>query len=743
MALVLAVAVFALPLGLAAFPAGRALLTAHCAAILFAAAAAAAAVALAGCIVRLRREAEAARHRAPAGDDAAFRLFAALAAEVEESLKAILRAGTRLDQAALPPEQAEIIARMRLAARAALVQAGAAPAYAAVAAGEFAPETRPFDLYQLIHGTVAALRPQAADRGSALIVRIDPRLPYELRGWPHQLRQLVTALVAGALRHSQRPAIEVRLDLAAAAGDGVRLRLLVRDHGTRAADRDAGPARMPGADGDAALAAAARLAAAMGGAVEFDTGAHSGLVYSVELPFALDRAAAALLLDLDRLPVLVATDDARFADELAAALQSWRAEPLWIGMEEPALAEIEAMRPDRQRPVLIVDGRGEVLAALSWAYRATKANPTAAPFVLFVADEPRIDSVIGLADGQLDAILPAPFTRGVLQSTLHALCVGAADWFPAELPTPAAKLPPPPDSRVAPPADSAPEMRPELMPEPMAEPDTRSAPAMPEPPPRRRLRVLVAAANAANRKIIERILATAGHAADLAADAGEAAAALAANPIDAVLLDFAALGDGEVAIAEECRAAEPGIPIIALSGDAAAGELLDAAGVDTVLGKPVEPSRLIAAIETAVFGAPAPPPVTAASITEISSHPRFGRIGAAPIDRRAVDALWSLGGGGRFFQDVVAAFRADARQFLAQIRTAAAAGDSDAFAAGVQGLRRCAASFGGTKLRDLLQSAPGPGPRELRIDGPDYVQQLTEEVARLDDMLANYRKAGE
>ena len=57
--------------------------------------------------------------------------------------------------------------------------------------------------------------------------------------------------------------------------------------------------------------------------------------------------------------------------------------------------------------------------------------------MLFVAAEARIDSVIGLADGELDAILPAPFTPGVLQSTLHALRVGTADWFPAELAPPA------------------------------------------------------------------------------------------------------------------------------------------------------------------------------------------------------------------------------------------------------------------------------------------------------------------
>src|SRR5581483_1916331 len=199
----------------------------------------------------------------------------------------------------LTPQEAEIIARMRLSARAALVQADELPTCVAIETGDFAPELRPFDLYQLVHGAVAALRPQAADRGTALTVRIDPRLPYELRGWPHQLRQLLMMLVAGALRGTERAAIAVHLDLIEIAGEAVHLRVVVREQGGRV---------VPGAaarGNDPALAAAARLASAMGGRFARAGTAKKGLELSADLPFVLDRAAAALLLDLDRLPVLI------------------------------------------------------------------------------------------------------------------------------------------------------------------------------------------------------------------------------------------------------------------------------------------------------------------------------------------------------------------------------------------------------------------------------------------------------
>jgi len=644
-------------------------------------------------------------------DAARSRLYAGLGDGVRDSLKSVLRAGARLDRTDLSPEDAEILARMLLSARAALVQIDAMPTYAAIEAGEFAPETRSFDLYQLIHGAVATLRPQAADRGTALGVRIDPRLPYELRGWPHHLRQLLIALAAAAIRGSERATVAVQLELVELAGEAVRLSISVRQQGGRAQAR----AQDPG------LAVAGRLAEAMGGRLIAAT--RRAFEATAELPFMLDRATAALLLDLDQLPVLIMSEDGAFAAELDATLCPWRAVPRWIGAGDEAFAEIEALVPDPQRPVLIVDGRDDVLSALSWAHRAIRASPAAAPYVLFVAAEARIDSVIGLADGVLDAILSAPFTPGVLQSTLHALRVGTADWSPPEpLPTPL------------------------VAPEPVAVERPVQAPRTEPPPvPRGPPQILVAATNAMNRKIIEQILIGARCNAHLVADAGQALDMLAARPIDLVLLDLAAATLDEAAAVERLRLARAELPIIVLSADPdpEAGILLAAAGASTVLGKPLEPSRLTGAIDLFLprpaLVAPAPDPV----VTEISSHPRFARPAPVPIDRRAVDALWTLGGGSEFFADVVEAFRSDSRQILRDLGGAAAIGDLAAFTAAVQALRNCTASVGGAHLRAVLLAMQRTGAAELRDKGALYVQQLSTEIAHLDQTLAEYRKTAE
>src|SRR5262249_39585718 len=99
----------------------------------------------------------------------------------------------------------------------------------------------------------------------------------------------------------------------------------------------------------------------------------------------------------------------------------------------------------------------------------------------------------------------------------------------------------------------------------------------------------------------------------------------------------------------------------------------------------------------------------------------------------------SLGAGSAFFDDVVESFRTDTRQILKEIGGTAAIGDAAGFAAAVQALRNCTASFGGTRLRELLSSMQQVGPAELRLKGPVFAQQLSAELETREAMLVPYR----
>jgi signal transduction histidine kinase/DNA-binding response OmpR family regulator len=699
----------------------------------------------------------AAKLGAEAANGAKNRFLTALSEDLRGPLRTISRAGAALDRSATDPELWDIFAKMRLSARAMLLQLDDMLNYVKIDGGTFAPETRSFDLYRLANGVVQALRAAAAERGIVLALRIDPQLPYQLRGWPHQLRQILICLITNAVRQSGKAKVRINFDAIERDTDRVTLRVTVAsglaDSGLETLDEELGDASR-----HLGLGVADRLVGLMGGRTAADTDSGRGLSLIVELPFAIDRTALALPLDLAHLPVLIVTKDADFVGDLIEPLESWRADPRWIGAGDAALAYLAAFDAGLRRPVLVVDGRGDVLQALSWTHRATRLRAPEPPLLLFIADELRIDSVVGLADGELDGILPAPFTADALRSALHALRVEPADWFLADVPVAAAtqSATAPPRHRVdeeaPPPRSPAAEEPP---PHPSGEP-IRIVPPRPAPtgswvglPPQRRRQILVAATNPANRKILGSILERAGHIVHFAEDVDEARQGLEAREVDALVLDLIGYAGADYAAARHCRRARPTLPIIALSGDSAdlAERRAREVGLDAVLPKPIEPRRLLAALAAAFDPEPSaeavPPGATAGPrgvVTELASHPRFfGEAASSPAERPAASP-WSANPEGEPFQALIDSFRIDSMRLVVDLDQAAGSGDVPAFNDAIQAMRACTEIFGVGRVRDLLDSMREPTPAKLRLQGADFIRRLESELARLDGALADYLK---
>ena len=697
------------------------------------------------------------------------RFLTALSEDLRSPLRAIARAGAGIDRATADPEQWDVIARVRLSARAMLLQLDDVTNYVKIDGGTFAPETRSFDLYRLANGAIAALRAPAAERGTILALRIDPQLPYQLRGWPHQLRQILICLITNAVRHSARSRVRINLDAVEVDAvqphaNRVTLRLAVTsslaDQRLETADEDT--------DRHLALAVVDRLVGLMGGRLAADIDPQRGLSLIAELPFAVDQASLALPLDLAHLPVLIVSKDPEFVGDLIEPLEAWRADPRWIGAGDEALGYLETFDAGVRRAVVIVDGRGDVLHALSWAHAAAELRATAEPcYVLFIADEPRIDSVIGLADGEFDGILPAPFTADALRSALHALRVEPADWFlaapssavpdalfgvpgrNAEEATPRRRFEeaPLPRRSIAEdkPATPAPQPPPEREKEPLQFAALRpaAAPAKPVTPlAKRRHQILVAAGNAANRKILGSILARVGHIVHFAEDVDEARQGLETRDVDALLLDLTGYAGADYGAARLCRRARPALPIIALTSDSP--ELAEyrarEVGLDAILPKPVEPRRLVAALSAALEPESSDEPedtVSGGVVTELASHPRFAGEAASV----AAEAPRTGGQDGDGFQSIVDAFRVESARLVTDIDHAAGEGDVKAFEEAVQAMRACTEVFGVPRMRDLLASMSEPTSTKLRLQGADFVHRLESELARLDSVLVDYLKA--
>src|SRR6185437_434957 len=383
-----------------------------------------------------------------------------------------------------------------------------------------------------------------------------------------------------------------------------------------------------------------------------------------------------------------------FARYLQLRLNSWRGEVQWSSDGEVALtriAEVQAAA-DAPRPLLMLDGRGDALGALSQLHRSAQLGDKA-PITIFIAPEGSAGGIATFGAASLASVLEAPVTDGQLASALLAalaserMAASFGEWTtPTELPmpTPAPLLP----------LSAAPSALPPLpaMPPPPASAAAPAQAAAPVLRTARRLRILIAEDNAANCKILRRILELAGHQVAIAMDGASALDAMGRERFDLVLMDINMPEMSGYEVTKMYRVehvSDARLPIIALTADGTSEteRLCRDAGLDAVLTKPVEASQLLAAIDETYarvvpFGAPigpsaapaeppAPPPAPVAAdprppafpaapvpppaappsapgkvVTPISSHPRFLSEGGGPvIDEGVIDALTTLGGG--------------------------------------------------------------------------------------------------
>jgi HPt (histidine-containing phosphotransfer) domain-containing protein len=147
---------------------------------------------------------------------------------------------------------------------------------------------------------------------------------------------------------------------------------------------------------------------------------------AITLPLMTEEGEAAPVLDLGNRAILIATEDDEFAGELAELLEPWNGDARWIGDADAVLAGLsrrDTPEPPVLVPLLIIDGRGKLLSALSLAHHAVQSGGIAA-FVLLVADAAQIASLGEVDEGEIDGFIPAPVSGELLANALRALPFG-------------------------------------------------------------------------------------------------------------------------------------------------------------------------------------------------------------------------------------------------------------------------------------------------------------------------------
>ncbi|HEY0522571.1 MAG TPA: response regulator [Stellaceae bacterium] len=693
--------------------------------------------------IRMVRRVAAAEADVERAEASKVRLLAVLGHELRAPLNTVIGLGGLLGNSPLEPEQRDLLSATQLAARSLLDLAADIETLAEVESARLRADPEIFQLYELAHAAVAMLRPEATAKGLRLTLRIDPGMPPVLRGWPQQMRQILTNLLGNAIKLSDHGRVSIALDgvpldgAAAAVGSGGRigLRITVRHRAeglTSGAlaklfdlfvQADISMTRRRGGTG-LGLAIVKQLATLLGGEIAIECAdSDKGAAYIVTIPVDVDPAANGREPDLrDRL-VLIVSDDRTLPTVLEPRLRAWHAAARWIDRPEEALRRLDS-GAEPMPAAIVLDGRRDALGALSFAHQLTQMI-AAPPPVLFVADPAWREPVLGLADNLVAAVVAWPFDDAILANAFRIFPTmpqsgeggSGAGWTGAAA---GGGL--------------------------------------------RTLRVLLAESNGQHRRIVQRILDAAGHEVDMVESGEEVLRVLDAASADLVLIDVGLPGLNALDVTRLYRLSHgegPRLPIVGLAATANAEteRLCREAGMDALLAKPVEPGELLAMLDLTLksvgggAGASASQsPAAPAVVTPISSHPKFapdaaggtpapaaspGGAAAAPgvIDDAAIEALRALGAGSDFFTDVIETFRKDARHILDLTKRAAAAGDVRAFREHTHSLRSSAANVGGARFCQALTTMNNLTARDLRGQADELIDRLYGEFARLESAL--------
>lgn len=232
----------------------------------------------------------AAEARAEAAEQAQDRFLTRIDQELREALDGLIQTAALMDSTRLSDEQRCMLGRMRGVGETMSAILSHALGQAEIAAARIVLRSEPFPLGEALRSATLQAADQAAGKGIAFSVEIDPSAERTITGDAARLRQIVGSLVDNAVKFTERGAVAVSAGIDE-TGD---CRIVVSDTGVGIpaadqADLFTGFQRVDGEprrDGSptTGLAQAQLLANLMGGRLECESMPRVGSAFALTLP---------------------------------------------------------------------------------------------------------------------------------------------------------------------------------------------------------------------------------------------------------------------------------------------------------------------------------------------------------------------------------------------------------------------------------------------------------------------------
>jgi PAS domain S-box-containing protein len=151
--------------------------------------------------------------------------------ELRTPLNAVLGMAQILQDSALPPTAHECAQTIRRSAQVLLDLITEILDYSKIEAGRLELDNHPFSVREVVSTPAEMLQERASAKGLQLLATVDPAVPDQLFGDPTRLRQVLTNLLANAVKFTEHGAVHLLVRLRARDAGRARVVFEVRDTG--------------------------------------------------------------------------------------------------------------------------------------------------------------------------------------------------------------------------------------------------------------------------------------------------------------------------------------------------------------------------------------------------------------------------------------------------------------------------------------------------------------------------------